>query len=106
MCVFLQIENDHDLESVDFKCNFFSYKHLEFFDKAVLCVLHFILIVCEEVSAHESIRDEYSQRRITDNNEIEADRRALYNRILFLTIWTVYNILIRLVREEAEWVSE
>ena len=58
--IFLQIENDHDSKSVDFECNFFLYKYLEFFDKAVLCVLHFILIVCEEVSACESIRDEYS----------------------------------------------
>ena len=86
LCIFLQIENDHDSESVDFECNLFSYKHLEFFDRAVSCILHFILIVCEEVSAHESIEDEYNWRRVVDNNEIEADERTSYKRILFLTI--------------------
>ena len=106
LCIFLQIENDHDFESIDFECNFFSYEHLESFDRAVSHILHFISIVHEEVSAHESIRDEYNWRRVTDNNEIEADERALYKRISFLTIQTVHNILMKLADEQAEWVSE
>ena len=102
LCIFLQIENDHDFESIDFECNLFLYEHLESFDRAVLCVLHFILIVCEEVSACESIEDEYSQREVINNNEIKADERALYKRILSLTIQIVHNILMRLVNEQAE----
>ena len=104
--IFLQIKNDHDFESIDFECNLFSYKHLESFDKAVSCVLHFISIVHKEPSACEFIRDEYSQRKVIDNNEIETDERALYKRILSLTIWTVHNIFIRLADEQAEWASE
>ena len=77
LCIFLQIENNHDFESIDFEHNLFSYKHLESFDKAVSHVLHFISIIHREVSAYESIRDEYSQREVIDNNEIKADERAL-----------------------------
>ena len=82
----MQIENDHDSKSVDFKCNFFSYEHFEFFDRVISCVLHFILIIYKEVSTCESIRDEYSQREVTDNNEIETNEKTLYKRILSLTI--------------------